>query len=185
MPEATPRLVKWPSLTRSITAQAMPAAAAARNVFMKAWMAVPLAAKAEPALKPNHPNHRMPVPIMTSGIECGGCPSRGQPLRLPSTSTAASAAMPALTWITVPPAKSSEPRSPSQPVSPRPTRRRRSRTRPGSRRAATQIGTNTAHAANFMRSATAPEISAGVMTANMPRKATASSVFPPSPSADR
>ena len=82
---------------------------------MNAWAAWPLAARAEPALKPNQPNHRMPVPIITSGIECGGSPSRGQPLRLPSTSTAARAAMPALTWMAVPPAKSSEPRWPSQP----------------------------------------------------------------------
>ena len=93
MPDATPRLVKCPSLTRSITAQAMPAAAPARNVLRNAWMAEPLAANAEPALKPNQPSHRMPTPIMTSGIECGGWPSRGQPFRFPSTITAASAAM--------------------------------------------------------------------------------------------
>ena len=90
-----------------------PAAAAARKVFMNACAAWPLAPSAEPALKPNHPNHRMPVPIITSGIECGG--ALRSPLRLPSTSTAASEAMPALTWIAVPPAKSSEPRWPSQP----------------------------------------------------------------------
>ena len=76
---------------------------------------MPLAARAEPALKPNQPNHRMPVPSMTKGIEWGGEPSRGQPLRLPSTSTQARAAMPAFTWMAVPPAKSSEPRWPSQP----------------------------------------------------------------------
>ena len=39
MPDAAPRLVKWPSRIRSTTAQASPAAAAARNVFMNAWMA--------------------------------------------------------------------------------------------------------------------------------------------------
>jgi hypothetical protein len=79
-------------------------------------MAVPLAANAEPALNPNQPNHKMPVPSMTSGIEWGGCPSDGQPVRLPRTRTAARAAMPAFTWMTVPPAKSSEPRSPRKPV---------------------------------------------------------------------
>ena len=82
---------------------------------MNAWAAWPLAPRADPALNPNQPNQRMPVPIITSGMECGGSMSRGQPLRLPSTSTAASEAMPALTWIAVPPAKSSEPRWPSQP----------------------------------------------------------------------
>ena len=74
---------------------------------MKAWAAVPFAASADPALNPNQPNQRIPVPIMTSGIECGG---DGSALRLPSTITAASAAMPAFTWMAVPPAKSSEPR---------------------------------------------------------------------------
>src|SRR5689334_4224936 len=49
MPEAAPRFVKWPSLTRSTTAQARPAAAAARKVFMNAWTAVPSAASDEPA----------------------------------------------------------------------------------------------------------------------------------------
>ena len=49
--------------------------------------------------------------IITSGIECGGWPSLGQPLRLPSTMTAARAAIPALTWMAVPPAKSIDPRS--------------------------------------------------------------------------
>ena len=39
---------------------------------MNAWAAWPLAARAEPALNPNQPNQRMPVPIITSGIECGG-----------------------------------------------------------------------------------------------------------------
>ena len=87
---------------------------------MNAWMATPFAANADPALNPNQPNQRIPVPSMTRGIECGGWPSPGQPLRLPSTSTPARAAMPALTWMTVPPAKSSEPREPSQPVRPSP-----------------------------------------------------------------
>ena len=41
-------------------------------------------------------------------------------------------------------------------------------------------GTKRAQAENFMRSATAPEISAGVMAANIPRKATTAS-RPPSP----
>jgi hypothetical protein len=36
-----------------------------------------------------------------------------------------------------------------------------------------------AQAENFIRSATAPEMRAGVMTANMPRKATANNVDPP------
>ena len=138
---------------------------------MNAWMATPLAANAEPALNPNQPNHRMPVPSMTSGIECGGWRSRGQTLRLPSTSTAARAAMPAFTWMTVPPAKSSEPRSPSQPVSTGSSPQMPPYTQKpiGQYTSTSHNGTKSAHAANFMRPATAPEIRAGVMQANMPR----------------
>jgi hypothetical protein len=39
-------------------------------------------------------------------------------------------------------------------------------------------GTNSAQAENFIRLAAAPEISAGVMTANIPRKATVAIVPP-------
>ena len=48
------------------------AAAAARKVFMIAWAATPFAASDDPALKPAHPNHRMPVPRMVSGRLWGG-----------------------------------------------------------------------------------------------------------------
>ena len=47
-------------------------AAAATNVFRNACAATPFAASAEPALNPNQPNHRMPVPSSVSGSECGG-----------------------------------------------------------------------------------------------------------------
>ena len=110
IPEAAPRLVKWPSRTRSTIAQVSPPAAAATNVLMNACAVWPVAPSADPALKPNQPNHRMPVPSMTSGIECGAEFSLGQLARRPSTRATAKAAMPALTWIAVPPAKSSEPR---------------------------------------------------------------------------
>ena len=85
-------------------------------VLMRAWAARPLAPRAEPALKPNQPNHRMPVPSSVSGSEWGAMASPGQPRRLPSTSTRARAAMPALMCTTVPPAKSRAPRSNSQPA---------------------------------------------------------------------
>ncbi len=90
--------------------------------------------------------------------------------RAPSTSTAASAAIPALTWIAVPPAKSIDPRWPAHPPY--------THLNTGTNTSSTQIGTNTAHAANFMRSATAPEMSAGVITANIPRNATMASADP-------
>ena len=40
-------------------------------VVAKAIAAVPFAAKAEPALNPNQPNHNIPVPNNTNGILVG------------------------------------------------------------------------------------------------------------------
>ena len=78
--------------------------------------------------------------------------------------------MPALTWMTVPPAKSSEPRSPSQPVMTPSVQYPPYTQNPiGQYTRMIHAGTKIAHAENFMRSATAPEIRAGVMTANIPR----------------
>src|ERR1700712_4065882 len=49
-----------------------PAAPAAVLVVAKADTASALEAPAEPALKPNQPNHRRPVPIKTYGTFAGG-----------------------------------------------------------------------------------------------------------------
>ena len=70
-PDAAPSVVAWPPLSRSTTSQPSIAAAAALLVLRKAWAARPLAARAEPALKPNHPNHRMPVPSSVNGQRVG------------------------------------------------------------------------------------------------------------------
>jgi hypothetical protein len=50
----------------------------------------------------------------------------------------------------------------------------------GTKTSSIHTGAKIAQAANFMRSATAPEIRAGVMTANMPRKTMVSRPAPPS-----
>src|SRR4051812_3293140 len=71
-PDAAPNVVACPALRRSTISQPIIAAAAATNVFMNACAATRLAASAEPALKPNHPNQRMPVPSSVKGNECGG-----------------------------------------------------------------------------------------------------------------
>ena len=71
-PEAAPRVVACPPLSRSTRIQLRRAAAAAMKVFMRAWAATPFAPRAEPALKPVHPNQRMPVPSRVSGSEWGG-----------------------------------------------------------------------------------------------------------------
>src|SRR6185312_13903889 len=52
--------------------QESPAAAAAVFVVAKAETERLLAAPAEPALNPNHPNHSNPVPIRTYGMFAGG-----------------------------------------------------------------------------------------------------------------
>ncbi len=80
--------------------------------------------------------------------------------------------MPALTWMAVPPAKSRAPRSPIQPPY--------THLKTGTNTRSNQAGANIAQAENFIRSATAPEIRAGVITANMPRKATVNRAEPPS-----
>ena len=83
------------------------------------------------------------------------------PRRVPSTSTTASAAMPALMCTTVPPAKSSAPRRNSQPAG------ENTQCATGAYTTSAQSPRNQTHAENFMRSAIAPVISAGVMTANI------------------
>jgi hypothetical protein len=76
-PDAAPSVVAWPLRIRSTTSQESIAADAARKVFMIACAATPLAANAEPALKPAQPNHSMPVPNIVKGRLCGGMGSSG------------------------------------------------------------------------------------------------------------
>ncbi len=128
---------------------------------MNACAAMPSAASAEPALNPNQPNHRMPVPKSVNGNEWGGIGCFGHPLRRPITMTAASAAIPALMCTTVPPAKSSAPRRNSQPAG------ENTQSATGVYTRISQRPRNQNHAENFIRSAIAPVISAGVMIANM------------------
>ena len=78
----------------------------AASVLTQVMAAVPLAPRAEPALKPNQPNHSRPAPIMTRVRLCGRMGSLPKPTRLPRTSASASPAAPALMCTAVPPAKS-------------------------------------------------------------------------------
>ena len=52
-------------------------------VVANASTAVALAASADPALKPNHPNHSMPVPRMTNGM-CAGTWALAGEMALPA-----------------------------------------------------------------------------------------------------
>src|SRR5690348_7866120 len=84
-PEANPSDVAWPSRKRSTRIQLIAAEAVATWVLVKARAARPFAARAEPALKPNQPNHSRPAPSMTNGRLCGLNCALGQPFRLPRT----------------------------------------------------------------------------------------------------
>src|SRR5215468_1726549 len=114
-PDAAPSVVDLPYFSFSTTIQPSSAAAVAVFVFANAVPASGLAVSADPALKPNQPNHSSAAPSITNGTLCGRICSFGQPLRMPRTSAMARPADPALMCTTVPPAKSSAPRLNSQP----------------------------------------------------------------------
>src|SRR5215475_1194761 len=76
---------------------------------MNASAAEPLASNADPALKPNQPNHSIDAPIMVIVRLCGGIGSLPKPVRLPNTIAPTRPATPALMCTTVPPAKSNAP----------------------------------------------------------------------------
>ena len=114
-PVSAPTRLGLPSFHQVIASQVHMAIEPAMSVLTNACAAMPLAASAEPALKPNQPNHSRPVPRATKATLCGRPRSPLPNLRLPTTKTDASAAKPALTWTTRPPAKSSTPCCISQP----------------------------------------------------------------------
>src|SRR6185312_13374848 len=96
--------------------QVSAAIAAAVLVTTKALAASPPDVSAEPALKPNQPNHSRPAPRTTIVRSCGSNDSSfGNPLRRPRTTAATSADAPLVMCTTVPPAKSSIPRLCNQP----------------------------------------------------------------------
>ena len=85
------------------------AAAAEVLVVTKALAAIPFAARAEPALKPNHPNHSSAAPMTVVGMLCGSMGSVPNPRRAPMTRATARAETPAVMCTTIPPAKSRAP----------------------------------------------------------------------------
>ena len=88
------------------------AVAEARLVLANASTASVPAEKADPALKPNHPNHNNPVPKITKGMFAGVSSCW---IRRPKNNAPANAAHPADMCTTVPPAKSSTPHVRSRP----------------------------------------------------------------------
>jgi hypothetical protein len=115
MPVTMPSTEGLPWRSHSMPIQASAPAAADMWVTSIAMLALPLAASADPPLKPNQPTHNMPAPATVSVRLWGGSAWVPKPLRGPSTRAATRAATPAVMWTTVPPAKSSKPICISQP----------------------------------------------------------------------
>src|SRR3984893_17265262 len=84
---------------------------AAMSVFKKAVAVMSSTLTSLPALNPYQPNQSRPVPSAMNGMLC----AESTNLRLPTYSTDASAAQPALAWTTMPPAKSRAPQCASRP----------------------------------------------------------------------
>ena len=160
-----PSALGLPCRSHSATIHPMAADAAPRCVFTKALVASGPDESAEPALKPNQPTHSRQAPMKLSTTECGAIFSAGYPRRLPRYSAHTSAETPEVTCTTVPPAKSRHGILPPETFS-----------RPPWPHTMCAIGSytkndhstvNSTIALNFMRSANAPVISAGVMMANI------------------
>ena len=117
-PVAAPTAVARPLLYSSSSNQVSKPAAAPAWVVRSALAAMPSAASADPALKPNQPNHSSPAPKSAKGTLCGTVGMRLKSRRGPNTLASTSAVTPALICTTVPPAKSSAPRVRSHPPSP-------------------------------------------------------------------
>src|SRR6185369_10578091 len=158
---APPSAVGFPRWSHSMMAHATTAVDAAVLVFRKASAASGLALSALPALKPNQPVQSRPAPMRQSGRLCGGIGSFPNPRRLPRIKAATSAEKPLDMWTTRPPAKSIAPALKIQPSDDH------TMCAIGQYTRRNQIEMNTTQTPNFMRSAIAPRISAGVMIANM------------------
>ena len=71
IPVAAPTAVALRLRKRSRSVQTTSVPAGASMVLTKARLAMPFAASALPALKPNQPNHSRPAPSSTNGTLCG------------------------------------------------------------------------------------------------------------------
>src|SRR5258705_3837009 len=158
---AAPSAVGLPRCSHSIAAHVTTAIEVAVLVLVNASAASPLALSALPALKPNQPVHRRPAPIRHSGTLCGAIGSFPKPRRFPSISASARAENPLDMCTTRPPAKSIALALKIQPSADQ------TMCAIGQYTSSTQIEVNATYALNFIRSATAPRISAGVMIANI------------------
>src|SRR5204862_2866200 len=70
-PVNAPTRLGFPLRSQEMASHVHMAIDPAMSVLTKACAATPFAASAEPALKPNHPNHSSPVPRATKATLCG------------------------------------------------------------------------------------------------------------------
>src|SRR5215831_996218 len=82
-PIEAPSTLGFPLCSQLIVSQVSAAIAAAVFVTTNAETARPLAASAEPALKPNQPNHSSAAPSTVIVASCGSIGSSSRPTRLP------------------------------------------------------------------------------------------------------
>src|SRR5439155_19259434 len=82
-PEIAPSALGLPFLIHSASNHPTTAPAAPKWVATNALEARPLAARALPALNPNHPTHNKQAPMKLSTRLCGGIGCLGLPTRLP------------------------------------------------------------------------------------------------------
>src|SRR5437016_14528752 len=95
-PEQNPSTLGLPRVMYSAMAHTTEATAVANVVVVNAFAAITSAATAEPALKPYHPTHNIPVPTMQRTMLCGGIGSLPKPSRLPKIRQRTSADQPEL-----------------------------------------------------------------------------------------
>src|SRR5579859_5131934 len=165
-PEIAPSALARPFFSHSAALQLKAAAAAPKCVATNALLAKPPEESALPALKPNQPTHSRHAPIKLSTMLCGGIGCFGYPTRFPMYNAQTSAETPEVICTTVPPAKSSVGNLP-------PSEAFRNPPLPQTM-CASGAYTIKNHSVmkstvplNFMRSAVAPVIKAGVITANI------------------
>jgi len=141
------------------------AAAAAKWVATNALVASEFEASALPALNPNHPTHSKHAPMKLSTRLCGGIGCLGNPMRLPMYSAQTNAETPEEMCTTVPPAKSRQGNRP--PAAFRNPPFPHTMCASGAYTIRNHSVINKTVPLNFMRSAVAPVIRAGVITANI------------------
>src|SRR6266568_6511356 len=105
-PEQKPRMLGFPLTIHSAIGQTNEATAVAKVVVVNALAAMTSAATALPALNPYQPTHNIPVPIMQMTMLCGAMFSFPNPRRFPKIRQRIKADQPDVMCTTVPPAKS-------------------------------------------------------------------------------